>query len=169
MSYASAETGPVGRLTKDRDPTAAAVQAWLDLAGRDAGTCHDGGLAGAEQRELAETRRENRRFHEDVEILKRAVAIFATTRRECRPIHQGGQDWQAQHHPGVGAGGPAIRQAAAEQRSRDWCGDGLDKGDRPVLAGADRGRTTVTMEETMSRPVRALALAACRNPGGCSL
>src|SRR5262249_37805439 len=36
--------GPAGRLTKDRDPTATALQAWLDLAGRDAGTRDDGAL-----------------------------------------------------------------------------------------------------------------------------
>ena len=70
--------GPASQLTKDRDLTATAVQAWLDLAGRDAGTSNDGGLTSADRRELAELRRENRRLREDVEILKRATAIFAT-------------------------------------------------------------------------------------------
>jgi|SRR5215813_3480947 len=69
--------GPTGQLANDRDPAATAVQAWLDLARRDAGTCEDGGLAGAGGRELAELRRENRRLREAVQILKRAAAIAA--------------------------------------------------------------------------------------------
>jgi transposase len=73
--------GPAGQLTKDPDLTATAVQAWLDLAGRDAGTRNDGALTSADRRELAELRRENRRLREDVEILKRAAAIFATATR----------------------------------------------------------------------------------------
>jgi transposase len=73
--------GPTGRLTEDRGPAAMAVQAWLDLAGRDAGICDDGGLTSADRLELAELRRENRKLREDVEILKRATAIFATTTR----------------------------------------------------------------------------------------
>jgi len=73
--------GPAGQLTKNRHPTATAVQAWLDLAGRDAGTRIYGGLTSADWRELAELRQENRRLREDVEILKRATAIFATAAR----------------------------------------------------------------------------------------
>jgi transposase len=73
--------GPAGQLTKDRDPTARAVRAWLDLVGRDAGTRDDGELTGADRLELAELRRENRKLNEDVEILKRATAIFATATR----------------------------------------------------------------------------------------
>jgi transposase len=73
--------GPAGQLTKDRDLTATAVQAWLDLAGRDAGTRNDGGLTSSDRRELAELRRENRRLREEVEILKRATAIFAKATR----------------------------------------------------------------------------------------
>jgi transposase len=66
--------GPAGQLANERDPTATAVQAWLDLPGRDAGTCeHD--LTSADRRELADLRRENRRLREDVEILKRAAAM----------------------------------------------------------------------------------------------
>jgi transposase len=48
------------------------------VTARDAGTRNDGELTSADQRELAELRRENRRLREDVEILKRATAIFAT-------------------------------------------------------------------------------------------
>jgi len=73
--------GPAGQLAKNRHPTATAVQAWLDLAGRDAGTRIYGGLTSADWRELAELRQENRRLREDVEILKRATAIFATAAR----------------------------------------------------------------------------------------
>jgi len=73
--------GPAGQPTKDRDLTATAVRAWLDLAGRDAGTRTDGGLTSSDRRELAELRRENRRLREEVEILKRATAIFATATR----------------------------------------------------------------------------------------
>jgi transposase len=77
---------PDSRLTQDRNPTATAFQAWLDLAGRDAGICHDGGLTSAEQVEMAELRRENRRLRENVEILKRATAIFATATWEGIPF-----------------------------------------------------------------------------------
>ena len=55
-----------------------AVRAWLGVAWRDAGTGHDGGMASADRRELAELRRESRGLREDVEILRRAAAIFAT-------------------------------------------------------------------------------------------
>jgi transposase len=73
--------GPAGQLTKDRDLTAAAVQAWLDLARGDAGARNDGLLTSADRRALAELCRENRRLREDVEVLKRAAAIFATATR----------------------------------------------------------------------------------------
>jgi transposase len=80
---------PAGQVANDRDPTATAVQAWLDLPGRDAGTCEDGGLTSADRQELADLRRENRRLREDVEILKRAAAIFATATRRISPGHRG--------------------------------------------------------------------------------
>jgi transposase len=67
--------GPAGQLANERDPTATAVRAWLDLPGRDAGTCEHGWLTSADRRELADLRRENRRLREDVEILKRAAAM----------------------------------------------------------------------------------------------
>jgi transposase len=72
---------PVSQVAKDLDLTEAGVQAWAGRAGRDAGTGNDRGLTGADRRELAELRRENRRLREDVEILKRAAAIFATATR----------------------------------------------------------------------------------------
>jgi transposase-like protein len=49
---------------------------WVKQAERDAGT-GDGGLTSDERQELAELRRENRRLREDVDILKRATALFA--------------------------------------------------------------------------------------------
>jgi transposase len=68
---------PVGQVAKDFDLTETAVREWVKQAGRDAGTCQDGGLTTAERKELAGLRRENRRLREDVEILKRATAFFA--------------------------------------------------------------------------------------------
>jgi transposase len=67
----------IGQVAEDVAETGA--QAWVDQAGRDAGACN--GLTSADRRELAELRRENRRLREDVEILKRATAIFATATR----------------------------------------------------------------------------------------
>ena len=53
------------------------MREWVRQAERDARTRSDGGLTSAEQRELAELRRENRRLREDVEILRRATAFSA--------------------------------------------------------------------------------------------
>jgi transposase len=71
----------VGQVAKDFDLTETAVREWVKQAGRDAGTRQDGGLTSAERKEMAELRRENRRLREDVEILKRATAFFATETR----------------------------------------------------------------------------------------
>jgi transposase len=70
-----------GEVAKDGDAAQTAAPAWAGHAGRDAGTRNDGGLTSADQRELAELRRENRRLREDVEILKRVTAIFAAATR----------------------------------------------------------------------------------------
>ena len=43
----------------------------------DAGSGGGDGLSGADRRELAELRQENRRLREDLQILKRAAVIFA--------------------------------------------------------------------------------------------
>src|SRR5580693_3341421 len=67
----------VGQVAKDFDLTETAVREWVKQAERDAGT-GDGGLTSEERRELAELRRDNRRLREDVEILKRATAFFAS-------------------------------------------------------------------------------------------
>jgi len=57
------------------------VREWVKQDERDAGTRHDGGLTSSERAELVQPRRENRRLREDVEILKRATAFFATETR----------------------------------------------------------------------------------------
>jgi transposase len=71
----------VGQVARDFDLTETAVREWVRQAERDAGTRHDGGLTTDEQAELAQLRRENRRLREDVEILKRATALFAKETR----------------------------------------------------------------------------------------
>jgi transposase len=71
----------VGQVSKDFDLTETAVREWVRQAERDTGTRRDGGLTTAERQELSELRRENRRLREDVEILKRATAFFATETR----------------------------------------------------------------------------------------
>ena len=73
--------GSVGQVARDFDLTETAVREWVKQAERDAGTREDGGLTSAEQRELAELRRENRRaFAEDVEILKGRMLSAKETR-----------------------------------------------------------------------------------------
>jgi len=54
------------------------VREWVRQAGRDAGARDDGGLTSAESQELVQLRRECRRLGEDVEILKRGTAFFAS-------------------------------------------------------------------------------------------
>jgi len=79
------ENRQIGQVAQDVDLMAAAQ---ASQAEPDAGTGSDGAMTSAERRELAEVRRENRRLRGDVEILKRATAIFATaTRPAC--VHQG--------------------------------------------------------------------------------
>jgi len=72
------EDRPTGQVARDVDLIETAHQARVEQPEPDASTGNDGGLAIAEQRELAELRRENRRLRENVEILKRATAILAT-------------------------------------------------------------------------------------------
>ena len=67
-----------GQVAKDFDLTETAVREWVRQAERDSGDREDGGLASTERQELAQLRRENRRLREDVEILKRATAFFAS-------------------------------------------------------------------------------------------
>lgn len=55
------------------------MRLWVAQAETDAGDRE--GLTSSERAELAALRRENRRLREDVEILKRATAFFATETR----------------------------------------------------------------------------------------
>ena len=71
----------VGQVARDFDLTETAVRGWVKQAERAAGTGTDGGLTTGEREELRELRRENRRLREDVGILKRATAFFATETR----------------------------------------------------------------------------------------
>jgi transposase len=68
----------VGQVAKDFDLTETAVREWVKQAERDSGDREDSGLTSTEQQGLAQLRRENRRLREDVEILKRATAFFAS-------------------------------------------------------------------------------------------
>jgi transposase len=72
---------PTRPAAKDADLLDMSAQALTGQTGRDAGTRSDGGLTSTERRELADLRREYRRLREDVEILKRAAAIFVTATR----------------------------------------------------------------------------------------
>ena len=67
-----------GQVAKDFDLTETAVREWVKQAERDAGTRDDGGLTSSERKELAQLRAENRRLRDDVGILKRATAFFAS-------------------------------------------------------------------------------------------
>ncbi|MFI1386421.1 transposase [Embleya sp. NPDC020886] len=69
----------VGRVAKDFDLTETAVRDWVRQAEVDAGE-RDGTTSG-EREELAALRRENTRLRQDLEVLKRATALFA---RETR-------------------------------------------------------------------------------------
>ena len=82
------ENRQMGQVAQEADMIATAVRARSSQAEPDAGTGSDGGLTSAERGELAQLRRENRRLRADVEILKRATAIFATATRPAR-VHQG--------------------------------------------------------------------------------
>jgi transposase len=66
----------VGPIARDFDLTETAVRLWASQAEVDAG--ERDGLTSSEPEELAALRRENRRLREDVEVLKRATAFFAS-------------------------------------------------------------------------------------------
>jgi len=67
--------GPAGPAAEDADALETPAQACAEQAGWDGATRRDG-LTSADRRELVELRQENRRLREDVEVLKRAAAIF---------------------------------------------------------------------------------------------
>jgi len=86
-------------------PPGADLAPTVALAGRTgpgAETGHDRELSGAERRELAQLRRENRRLREDVETLTRATAILATPPGNHRADHQGERGDSASDDPGHG-------------------------------------------------------------------
>ncbi|NGO71335.1 transposase [Streptomyces boncukensis] len=69
----------IGQIAKDFDLTETAVRPWFHQAETDAG--QRPGLTSDEKEELTRLRRENQRLREDVEVLKRATAFFATETR----------------------------------------------------------------------------------------
>jgi transposase len=69
----------VGQVAKDFDLIETAVRDWVRQGEVDAG--ERDGLTGDEREELARLRRENRRLREDVDILRRATAVFAMETR----------------------------------------------------------------------------------------
>jgi transposase len=81
LSLCPRHSQQIGQVAQDVDLIATAVRARASQAEPEAGTGSDGGLTSAKRREPAEQRRENRRLRGDVEILKRATAIFATAAR----------------------------------------------------------------------------------------
>ena len=70
----------VGQVARDFDLTETAVREWVKQADVDDG--RRDGLTSDEREELAQLRRENRQLREDVGILRRATAFFAS--RETR-------------------------------------------------------------------------------------
>jgi DNA-binding XRE family transcriptional regulator len=71
------EAGPGGAVANESGPAGPVVVARAGEPGLEA---LGGGLSSADRRELAELRQENRRLREDLQILKRAAAIFAGKR-----------------------------------------------------------------------------------------
>src|SRR6476620_4184861 len=69
----------VGQVAKDFDLTETAARACVNQAQVDAG--ERDGLSSGKREEPARLRRENRRLREDVDILRRATAFFATETR----------------------------------------------------------------------------------------
>ncbi|MGW1997462.1 transposase [Embleya sp. NPDC001921] len=66
----------VGQVAKGFDLTETAVREWVKQAEVDAG--ERDGLTSSEREEPARLRRENTRLRQDVEVLKRATAFFAS-------------------------------------------------------------------------------------------
>jgi transposase len=66
-----------GGVAREMGLTETAVRAWVKQAERDDGTRADG-LTSAERTEMAQLRKELREAREERDILKRAVAFFAS-------------------------------------------------------------------------------------------
>jgi transposase len=69
----------VPQVARDFDLTETAVRAWVRQAETDAE--ERPGLTSDERAELTALRRENRRLHQDIDVLKRATAFFAKETR----------------------------------------------------------------------------------------
>jgi transposase len=69
----------IGQVAQDFDLTESNVRTWVKQAEIDQG--ERPGLTTEERAELSRLRRENRSLREDVEVLKRATAFFATETR----------------------------------------------------------------------------------------
>ena len=63
-------------LAREFEPSAQAIRNWVSQADRDEGRRTDG-LTSAEREELRRLRRENRRLHQERDILAKAAAWFA--------------------------------------------------------------------------------------------
>jgi transposase len=73
-------------LAREFEPSAQAIRNWLSQADRDEGRRQDG-LTSVEREELRRPRRENRRLHQERDILAKAAAWFA---RETGSTPSGG-------------------------------------------------------------------------------
>ncbi|MFE9812228.1 transposase [Streptomyces sp. NPDC005227] len=90
----------VGQIAQDFDLTETAVRLWVSQAEIDAG--ERDGLTSGEREELAALRRENRRLREDVEVLNRATAFFASRRPgDGPPVHRVGEACGSQRQTSV--------------------------------------------------------------------
>jgi len=69
----------IAEVARDFDLTVSAVRRWVAQAEIDAG--ERAGLTSEEREELFRLRRENKRWQADVELLKRATALFAKETR----------------------------------------------------------------------------------------
>jgi transposase len=69
----------IPEVCRDFDLSETAVRRWVEQARIDSGQTQ--GLTTAEQQELRELRRENRRLQADVDLLKRAMSFFAKETR----------------------------------------------------------------------------------------
>src|SRR5437773_2553322 len=112
-----------GQVARDFDLTETAVREWVRQAERDAGRGGDGGLTSAERHELSALRRENQRLRQDVEVLKRATAVFVS---EARRTSSRSSRRSRAPDPAAAARADLVRRDftvnAAAVNTR-WCGD----------------------------------------------
>jgi transposase len=77
VDLARAGDKPVSAIAKELSISESCLRNWMAQADTDAGAGSDSRLSSADQRELAELRKEKRRLEVENEILKRAAAYFA--------------------------------------------------------------------------------------------